>query len=137
MSDDYDVGYGRPPKHGQFQKGRSGNPSGRRAEQERFASVLREELASEIVMKIGDQKIKASVMRGLTKMMINMALSGDKKAITELMRQINRYFPERMSTEDATLPPSEEDMKLLEDYVRRRLAESLPAAGGSPDDDEF
>lgn len=32
MSDDYEVGYGRPPKHGQFQKGKSGNPSGRRAE---------------------------------------------------------------------------------------------------------
>lgn len=137
MSDDYDVGYGRPPKNGQFQKGRSGNPAGRRAEQERFASVLREELASEIVMKIGDQKIKASVMRGLTKLMINMALSGDKKAISELMRQINRYFPERTTTEDATLPPSEEDMKLLEDYVRRRLAEDQPVAGGSSDDDEF
>jgi len=137
MSDDYEVGYGRPPKNGQFQKGRSGNPAGRRAEQERFASVLREELASEIVMKIGDQKIKASVMRGLTKLMINMALSGDKKAISELMRQINRYFPERTTTEDATLPPSEEDMKLLEDYVRRRLAEDQPVAGGSSDDDEF
>lgn len=137
MSDDYDVGYGRPPKNGQFQKGRSGNPAGRRAEQERFASVLREELASEIVMKIGDQKIKASVMRGLTKLMINMALSGDKKAISELMRQINRYFPEQSTTEDATLPPSEEDMKLLEDYVRRRLTEDQPVEGGSSNDDEF
>lgn len=137
MSDNYKVGYGNPPLHGRFQKGRSGNPAGRRAEQERFASVLREELASEIVMKIGDQKIKASVMRGLTKMMINMALSGDKKAISELMRQINRYFPERTTTEDATLPPSEEDMKLLEDYVQRRLAEDQPDEGGSSDADEF
>lgn len=46
MSDDHDVGYGRPPKHGQFRKGQSGNPAGRRVEQERFAAVLREELAS-------------------------------------------------------------------------------------------
>lgn len=30
MSDDeYDVGYGKPPKNGQFRKGRSGNPRGR------------------------------------------------------------------------------------------------------------
>lgn len=29
MSDNYDVGYGKPPKHGQFQKGVSGNPYGR------------------------------------------------------------------------------------------------------------
>lgn len=26
---DYSVGYGKPPKHSQFQKGRSGNPRGR------------------------------------------------------------------------------------------------------------
>lgn len=31
MSDqsDYEVGYGRPPKSGQFRKGKSGNPKGR------------------------------------------------------------------------------------------------------------
>ena len=120
MADDYDVGYGRPPQSGRFKKGQSGNPAGRRAEQERFASVLREELANEIVMKIGDKKIKASVMRGLTKLMINMALTGDKKALSELMRQINRYFPEPPASEDGSLPPAEEDLKILENYVRRR-----------------
>ena len=29
MSDDYDVGYGKPPANTKFQKGKSGNPSGR------------------------------------------------------------------------------------------------------------
>ncbi|QFT92868.1 hypothetical protein FIU86_08430 [Roseovarius sp. THAF9] len=47
MPDDYEVGYGRPPESGRFRKGQSGNPAGRRAEQERFASVLREELAND------------------------------------------------------------------------------------------
>ena len=122
MSDDYDIGYGRPPEHGQFKKGHSGNPAGRRVEQERFAAVLREELANEIVMKIGDKKLKASVMRGFTKMLINMALAGDKKAISELMRQINRYFPEPAVSEDASLPPTDEDLEILENFVRRRLA---------------
>ncbi len=28
---DYEVGYGKPPKHSQFQPGRSGNPAGRKA----------------------------------------------------------------------------------------------------------
>lgn len=122
MADDYDVGYRRPPEHGRFKKGHSGNPAGRRAEQERFAAVLREELASEIVMKIGDKKLKASVMRGLTKMLINMALAGDKKAISELMRQINRYFPEQPESQDASLPPTEEDLEILNNFLRRQLA---------------
>lgn len=134
--DDDDVGYGRPPKHGQFRKGQSGNPAGRRVELERFATVLREELAREIVMKIGDQKVTATVMRGLTRLVVQQALSGDWKAVSELMRQINRYFPERSAGEDASLPPSEEDVKLLEDYVRRRLGGQGPGpAEGSHDDD--
>ena len=29
MSDDYEVGYGNPPKHTRFPKGQSGNPKGR------------------------------------------------------------------------------------------------------------
>ena len=122
MDDDYVVGYRRPPENGRFKKGQSGNPAGRRSEQERFAAVLREELASEIVMKIGDKKLKASVMRGLTKMLINMALAGDKKAISELMRQINRYFPEPPESQDASLPPTEEDLEILNNFLRRQLA---------------
>jgi hypothetical protein len=134
MTDDYDVGYGRPPKHGQFLKGQSGNPAGRRAEQERFASVLREELASEIVMKIGDKKLKASVLRALTKMMINMALAGDQKAIAELMRQINRYFPEPPAADDASLPPSEEDLQIIENFLRRHAVTGRKGEEGGHDD---
>lgn len=135
--DDDDVGYGRPPKHGQFRKGTSGNPEGRRVEQERFAAVLRDELAREIVMKIGDQKVKATVLRGLARLMVQQALGGDWKALSELMRQINRYFPERPAAEDASLPPSAEDLKLLEDYVRRRLGDRGPGKAEGKDDDEF
>jgi hypothetical protein len=137
MSDDYDVGYGRPPKSGQFRKGHSGNADGRRVEQDSFASVLREELASEIVMKIGDRKVKATVLRGVTRLLIQSALAGDKKAISELMRQINRYFPERPTAVDTTLPPTDEDMRILDDFVRRQLASGRSKKGGSSDDNAF
>jgi len=137
MADDYEVGYGRPPQSGKFRKGQSGNPAGRRADQERFASVLREELANEIVMKIGDRTVRASVMRGLAKLMISMALAGDKKALAELMRQINRYFPEPPAPEDTSLPPAEEDLKILENYVRRRLAQEQRSDEEGTDADDF
>jgi hypothetical protein len=80
-------------EHG-LQEGTSGNPAGRRVEQERFATVLWEELASEIVTKIGHKKFKASVMRCFPKMLNNMALAGDKEAISALMRQMNRHVAE-------------------------------------------
>ena len=39
---DYDVGYGKPPRSSQFQKGKSGNPSGKRkpGENQTFAGAF-------------------------------------------------------------------------------------------------
>jgi hypothetical protein len=42
--EDYKVGYGKPPKGGQFKKGISGNPSGRPKKPLDFASQLKKEL---------------------------------------------------------------------------------------------
>ena len=58
-----------------------------------------------------------------------MIHAGDKKAIAELMRQINHYFPEPPSVEDATLPPTDEDLQILENFLRRQAATS-PNKGG-------
>ena len=37
---DYEVGYGRPPKHSQFQKGRSPNPGGRGKQPSEYRDIL-------------------------------------------------------------------------------------------------
>ncbi len=46
MSDDYDVGYGKPPRRSQFEKGVSGNAKGRPRSTRNFLSDLRDELAA-------------------------------------------------------------------------------------------
>ena len=43
--EDYEVGYGKPPKSGQFKKGISGNPPGRPKKPSDFASELKKELS--------------------------------------------------------------------------------------------
>lgn len=42
----YEVGYGKPPRWGQFKPGHSGNPKGRKKREDTIAGALRAELAA-------------------------------------------------------------------------------------------
>jgi len=46
---DYEVGRGKPPKHSQWKKGESGNPSGKNKKEDSFRAIL-EKLASEEIL---------------------------------------------------------------------------------------
>jgi hypothetical protein len=87
------VGYKKPPRAFQFQKGRSGNPSGRPRKPPGLAELLR---------KIAKQKVLTNTRNGpkrMTKLeasltqLANKAASGDLKALQILM-QMAVEFPE-------------------------------------------
>jgi hypothetical protein len=85
MADDYNVGYGRPPKATQFKRGQSGNPNGRPKGPRTFESLIR---------AICNEKLKVNTPAGskwITKMeagmtqVVNKAASGDLKAFQTLL----------------------------------------------------
>lgn len=47
----YEVGYGKPPKHGQFAPGTSGNPKGRPRGSKNFASIVLKESQQRVLVK--------------------------------------------------------------------------------------
>ena len=104
MSEDneYNVGYGRPPKGSQFQKGKSGNSSGRPKQDPGIAAVFR---------KVSKQKVTANGpngQRSMTKLeasvtqLVNKATAGDLKAMKVLL-QIASRFPELVKDPDAPI----------------------------------
>jgi hypothetical protein len=73
----YSVGYRKPPKHSQFQKGQSGNPKGRpNGLANNSLSELFEKILSELVSVNEDgQRTKITKLEALIKQVIHNAIS--------------------------------------------------------------
>ncbi len=76
----YAVGYAKPPKAAQFQKGRSGNPRGRPKGTPNFATVLEIALRDKVVVNDNGERRTISKLEALVTQMVNKAISGDGRA---------------------------------------------------------
>ena len=118
MAEDFAVGYGRPPKHRQFKKGRSGNPKGRTKGTRNLATDLEEELSALILVREGTQSKRISKQRAIVKALLAKAIKGDTKAINIALSMMCRLF----QIEEADLsevPLAEDDRAILEAFQRR------------------
>lgn len=82
---DYEIGYGKPPKGGQFQKGVSGNPSGRPKKQSDFGSELIRELNSPLVINENGKRKVIKKSQGIVKQLTNKGLTGNPTALRVLL----------------------------------------------------
>ncbi len=80
MSEDYEIGYGKPPEHTQFKKGQSGNSKGRPKGSKNLTADRTEELAEMIVVTEGGRRRPISKQRAMIKSLFRFlgaaALSG-------------------------------------------------------------
>ena len=88
---EYVVGYGRPPLHAQFKKGKSGNPSGRpRGKNNDFSRIFAKELNLKVSLSSGDSITKQIA---IIRQLINKAANGDirsLKIVVGLQQKIER-----------------------------------------------
>jgi hypothetical protein len=88
MTDKYDVGYGKPPKQTQFQKGKSGNPNGRPKRRTDMASAL-DRCLSQVKTIVEDGKpVKLTIHDFLLKRLVLEASRGNMAAIKEILKLI-------------------------------------------------
>lgn len=120
MSEDYDVGYRKPPKHTRFRKGRSGNPSGRPKEARNLKTELEEELQELISVKEGGVPLIITKQRAMLKRLTAGAVQGDTKAATLLINMINRLLHED-EPEELSEDISAEDQAILERFEKQIL----------------
>jgi len=130
MPKDYEIGYGRPPKHSQFKKGRSGNPNGRPKGTKNLKTDLLEELAESVVVREGDRSIRMSKQRAMVKSLLARTLKGDTRAAAQLLSLIFRYIDTENDDLDRSRPLTPDEQEVwaeVERYVlSRNGGESAP-----------
>lgn len=117
---DYDVGYGKPPKSGQFKKGQSGNPKGRPKGAKGVKASLKRELESSITVRERGREVKLSKAEVLAKGLMGDALKGDAKARMEILRLDDEFFGDDSSAGAHHVQvaiPEEIDFAILRDFL--------------------
>lgn len=89
----YDVGYKRPPRHSQFQKGRSGNPAGRPKRARNTSTLLQEELDRLVTITELGRQTTISKRDAFIKSLVARAIKGDARAGTQLLKAIEAFEP--------------------------------------------
>jgi len=86
--DNYEVGYGKPPRHTRFQKGRSGNPAGRPRGKKNLATLLSDALDQKIIVVESGRRKKISKREAIVTQLVNKSASADLKATQILLAML-------------------------------------------------
>lgn len=132
--EDYEVGYKKPPAHTRFQKGHSGNPSGRPKGSKNLATALEEELNRRITITEGGRTRTITKLEAAAKQLANQAAKGEPKALQMLMnlKTLSAGGP----LEEPPSPFSREADQEVLAALMKRFAPATPDTQGDDHDPE-
>ena len=118
-ADRYEVGYCKPPRNRQFQKGHSGNPRGRPKGALNVATVLERTLREQVVINENGHRRIITKMEAAVKQLVNQAASGDLAALRQLLALV--ASAEQRFSDAQTERPSlnEADQKVMAQILER------------------
>ena len=118
---DYEVGYGRPPKDTQFKRGQSGNPAGRPKGTRNFKTDLVEELQEPVRITEGGKTEEVSKQRALVKRTFEKGMNGDMRAVAMIAQWVMQYLGISEGT------PESEDLKQNDKVIIDGFLKSIEA----------
>jgi hypothetical protein len=119
----YPVGYGRPPLHGQFKPGVSGNPRGRPKGRLNLGTVMRTELNRRITIREGDRSRIVSKGDAFVMKTINGALNDNPKAaaiLINLLRALGLVGePSDVAGDQANTDTMPEEQEIIDFFLKK------------------
>ena len=116
---EYEVGYGKPPRHTRFAKGQSGNPRGRPSGAKNFTTLLSEALNEPVIVTEHGGRRKVSKRQAIVTQLVNRSATADFRAIKILLDIVRDIERQTEPTAPETSDFSEADEKLLEQIKAR------------------
>ena len=115
---DYEVGYGKPPRHTRFKPGCSGNPRGRPKDAKNLSTLVHEALNEPVVVTENGRRRKVSKRRAIITQLVNRSAQADLKA-TQILLGIIQEIERRSEAEPAVTTFDAGDEKVIEQLTAR------------------
>jgi hypothetical protein len=116
----YEVGYGRPPLHSRFKRGKSGNPKGRPKQSGNLRTIVKQVSDEQIQIRDGDRLRRMPRIEALVRTTFARALK-DPKALPSLivlLRQCGYGADHNEPAGDVLLGP--EYQTIIDDFLARQ-----------------
>jgi hypothetical protein len=120
---DYEVGYGKPPRHSRFKRGQSGNPRGRAPGAKNLKTLLSEALNELVIIAENGGRRKVTKREAIITQIVNRSATADWRAIKILLDLIREIEDQTDPASPETTAFSEADEKVLE-QLRARFSKA-------------
>jgi hypothetical protein len=133
---DYEVGYGKPPRHTRFKKGEpSANPRGRPAKN--LMALLVEGLNKPVVVTEDGQRRTITVREAIVTQLINKSATADLRATKMLLDMIKDAEKQTAAASPAEKPwftaADEEVVDQLIERLRHQILSEMAANAAKPE----
>jgi Family of unknown function (DUF5681) len=116
---DYEVGYGKPPRHTRFRKGQSGNPQGRPKGSQNLTTLLSEALNERVIVAENGGRRKITMRQAIIKQLVKRSATADLRAIKILLDMVRDIEGQTEPASAESRMFSEADQKVIEQLRAR------------------
>jgi hypothetical protein len=116
--EEYEVGFGKPPKSTQFAKGKSGNPNGRPKGSKNLATLFRKIGQEQVTVTEGGRTRTMNKSHAVMVQLTNKAVSGERWAIRTYL-ETDRIYSLSETPEEIPRELTQRNKEVMNGFIKR------------------